>query len=86
MHLCLMLLFLVLLIPGAALGAESIKSVEVTNLPEPVEVQDVFVTNPPATLPAPASRFQFVGFTTVTYFGNLGGLLRCCEKMPIGLP
>ena len=75
----LRLVFLVLLVPGVALGAEP-KPVEVINLPE---VQDVFVTNPTVP-PAPSvSRFQFVGFTAATYTGNLGGFFGAARKCQI---
>ena len=55
------------------------KPVEVINLPE---VQDVNVLNvPPA---AAAARFQFVGFTTDSFPGDLGGLFGGHNPAPNG--
>lgn len=60
------------------------KEVEVINLPA---VQDVFVTNPPVVPPvASVPRFQFVGFTTATYTGNLGGYFGAARKCQIDFP
>ena len=64
-------------LPLTAVAGEP-KEVEVINLPE---VQDVFVTNPPADPPAASvSRIQFVGLTTASYTGNLGGVFGATTK------
>jgi hypothetical protein len=61
--------WLVLLLPSLALGADP-KEVKVVNFPEPVEVQDVNVTN--ASLCPPSQQSELVGFTTSTHFGGIG--------------
>ena len=61
-----------LLVPLAA-HAQAPKKVEVVN-----PVLAVEVVNP--TPPAPAARFQLVGFTSATYTGNMGGYLGVTQK------
>ena len=67
----------VLVVPLWAVAAEPTKPVEIKNFPE---VQDVFVTNSPEPSPPSPSRFQFVGFTTAIYTGNLGGYFGAARK------
>lgn len=67
--------------PYQAAAEAPAKPVEVINLPE---VQDVNVLNvPPAAV---AARFQFVGFTTDSFSGDLGGFfgghLKCQMDFP----
>ena len=57
------------LVLPTAVGAQKVKEVEVTNLPE---VQAVEV-----------GRFQLVGFTDMTYVGNLGGWFGATEKCQV---
>jgi hypothetical protein len=76
-----LLLALSLFVPVMAL-AQTLKQVEVTNLPE---VQDVFVTNEVPSAPAPP-RFQFVGFTSATYTANLGGYFGAARKCQLDFP
>jgi hypothetical protein len=69
---------------GSAASAQSIKEVEVTNLPE---VQDVNVTNTPLPVTvAPPARFQLVGFTSATYNGDMGGHFGVTRKCQIEFP
>jgi hypothetical protein len=67
------------LLVGAAAGAQTVKQVEVTNLPATQNVDGaVEVTNLPAVQDVsvvggcPASPFQLVGFTSATFDGGQG--------------
>ena len=69
------------IIPLAAL-AQSVKEVEVTNLPA---IQDVHVVNQPASTPS-CGPIEIVGVTVAAYAGDLGGPWGASEKCNAEFP
>jgi hypothetical protein len=88
---------LAVFVSAAPVFAQSVKQVEVTNLPavqdvnvtndstNPVEVTgEVSVTN--LSAPSGAARFQLVGFTSATYTGAMGGNFGVTQKCQLEFP